>query len=350
MTQSKDIARAMYESHVGGEDWPLPSQAIEGLDAATAYEIQREFVAQRLVADEIAGFKAGATAAPAQQALGLEAPFTGVLFASGRRANGASIAATGFRRLVLEAELCFRIGRAIGQRLHDADALREYVDGCSPAIELADVGGYGAAKFTGPDLIAGNGASAAYLLGPESDWRSPGIDELEVMFHEELIDQVPPIEEQGIPPEEITIAELLAEHGYHNVMLGKWHLGSAEGKRPHEQGFDEALGFLSGGQLYGDPEDPAIVSVIQDFDPIDQFLWKVLPFAMRMNDGPRFTPSDYMTDYLSAEAVKAIEANRHRPFFLYLAYNAPHTPLQAKKADYEALSHIESDAGASTRR
>ena len=48
-----------------------------------------------------------------------------------------------------------------------------------------------------------------------------------------------------------------------------------------------------------------------------------------------------MTDYLSAEAVAAIEANRNRPFFLYLAYNAPHTPLQATKADYDALADIE---------
>jgi arylsulfatase A-like enzyme len=48
-----------------------------------------------------------------------------------------------------------------------------------------------------------------------------------------------------------------------------------------------------------------------------------------------------MTDYLSDEAVKAIEVNRNRPFFLYLAYNAPHTPLQATREDYEALSHIE---------
>ncbi|TDJ37338.1 MAG: hypothetical protein E2O54_15685 [Gammaproteobacteria bacterium] len=48
-----------------------------------------------------------------------------------------------------------------------------------------------------------------------------------------------------------------------------------------------------------------------------------------------------MTDYLSDEAVKAIAANRNRPFFMYLAYNAPHNPLQATRADYEALGHIE---------
>ena len=48
-----------------------------------------------------------------------------------------------------------------------------------------------------------------------------------------------------------------------------------------------------------------------------------------------------MTDYLSNQAARAIAANRDRPFFLYLAYNAPHTPLQATRSDYEALSHIE---------
>ena len=48
-----------------------------------------------------------------------------------------------------------------------------------------------------------------------------------------------------------------------------------------------------------------------------------------------------MTDYLTNEAVKAIEKNKNRPFFLYLAYWAVHSPLQAKKEDYEKLSFIE---------
>ena len=50
--------------------------------------------------------------------------------------------------------------------------------------------------------------------------------------------------------------------------------------------------------------------------------------------------TSYMTDYLTDQAVAAIHANRNRPFFLYLAYNAPHTPLQASKADYDALPQI----------
>jgi arylsulfatase A-like enzyme len=161
------------------------------------------------------------------------------------------------------------------------------------------------------------------------------------IYYEEREEEVPWFSAEGVPPEEITIAELLQANGYHTVMLGKWHLGGTEPYRPEVQGFDEFLGFRPGGQMYADPDDPDVVHLIQDFDPIDPFLWANLPFAVRKNSEGRFTPPKYMTDYLSDEAVRAIEANRNRPFFLYLAYNAPHTPLQATKSDYDALSQIE---------
>jgi arylsulfatase A-like enzyme len=163
------------------------------------------------------------------------------------------------------------------------------------------------------------------------------------IFHEELLDQIPPMREQGVPSQEITIAELLRGNGYHAVMLGKWHLGETQGMRPDDQGF-EFLGFREGGQFFGDPDDPDIVNAKQDFDPIDQFLWPIIPYAVRKDSGPRFTPDAYMTDYLSDHAARAIAANRNRPFFLYLAYNAPHTPLQATRKDYQALSHIDRHA------
>ncbi len=161
------------------------------------------------------------------------------------------------------------------------------------------------------------------------------------IYHEDRVSEVPPMWKQGVPGSEITIAELLQSHGYRTLMLGKWHLGATAGQLPTDQGFDEFLGFYDGASLYGDEDDPAIVSARQEFDPIDVFIWKLLPFAVRKDAGKRFTPDAYMTDYLSAEAVKAIGANRDRPFFLYLAYNAPHTPLQATKADYDALAHID---------
>ena len=124
------------------------------------------------------------------------------------------------------------------------------------------------------------------------------------------------------------------------MALGKWHLGEAEGYRPLDQGFDEFLGFLPGAALFMPEDDNQVVNSKQDFDPIDRFLWPNLSYAVRHNNSGRFRPDSHMTDYFSRHAVKVIEANRKRPFFLYLAYNAPHTPLQAERQDYDALAHI----------
>jgi uncharacterized sulfatase len=108
---------------------------------------------------------------------------------------------------------------------------------------------------------------------------------------------------------------------------------------PEDQGFDESLLMASG--LYLREDDPNVVNSKQDFDPIDRFLWRAFKHAASFNGGEAFEPGGYLTDYYTDEAVKAIEANRDRPFFLYLAHWAPHTPLQATRADYDALSHIE---------
>ena len=156
----------------------------------------------------------------------------------------------------------------------------------------------------------------------------------------ENAENYPPSDTLGLPGSEVTLPELLKQRGYHSVALGKWHLGEAEGYRPLDQGFDEFLGFLPGAAMFL-PEDHAnVVNSKQDFDPIDRFLWPNLKYAVRHNTSERFHPDSHMTDYFSRHAVKVIEANRNRPFFLYLAYNAPHTPLQAEKKDYDALAHI----------
>jgi uncharacterized sulfatase len=153
-------------------------------------------------------------------------------------------------------------------------------------------------------------------------------------------------EDMGMPASEVTIAELLAERGYHNVHIGKWHLGLANGMAPHRQGFHESLLMASG--LYLPEDHPDVVNAKQDFDPIDRFLWAAMRFAAAFNHSAQevdevaaFEPGGYLTDYYTDQAVEVIEANRDRPFFLYLAHWAPHTPLQATREDYEALSHIE---------
>lgn len=162
----------------------------------------------------------------------------------------------------------------------------------------------------------------------------------EPIYHDEREPDVPPMDRQGVPPGEITLAELLQAQGYHTIGLGKWHLGETGQLRPETQGFDEYLGFYAGGSMYLDADDPRSVNSVQDFDPIDTFLWANLPFAVRKDGGDRFAPDRYMTDYLAEEAAVAIAANRNQPFFLYFAPNAPHTPLQALRSDYDALAHI----------
>lgn len=145
-------------------------------------------------------------------------------------------------------------------------------------------------------------------------------------------------EEKGMPNSEVTIADLLSAHGYHTMHVGKWHLGYANGSAPNDQGFAESVNMASG--MYLPPDDPDVVNSRQEFDPIDRFLWANLRHAVDWNGGPRFAPDGYLTDYFTDQAVAAIEANRNRPFFLYLAHWAPHTPLQALRADYDALEHI----------
>lgn len=151
----------------------------------------------------------------------------------------------------------------------------------------------------------------------------------------------PPYERQGLPAEEVTLAESLQSRGYHTVHIGKWHLGRTHGMAAHEQGFDESLLMASG--LYLPEDHPDVINARVNFDPIDQFLWSALTYANSYNSGDedRFEPGGYLTDYWTDESVKVIKANRHRPFFLYLAHWGIHTPLQATKADYEAVGDIQ---------
>ncbi len=142
----------------------------------------------------------------------------------------------------------------------------------------------------------------------------------------------------GMPASERTVAEALKARGYHTLHIGKWHLGSTPEMRPNNQGFDESLFMESGLHL---PENsPDVVNAKQDFDPIDKFLWPNMRFGVSYNGGKWFEPAKYMADYYTDEAINAIKRNKNQPFFLYLAHWGVHTPLQASKADYDALPQI----------
>jgi 2-keto-4-pentenoate hydratase len=256
MMNSREIARAMYEAAVAGADWPLPSEAMDGFDVAAAYEVQREFVARRLGSDTIAGFKAGATAVPAQQAFGLEAPFVGVLLASGHRAAGGAVTAADFGQLLLETELCFRAGSAIDSRLKDVDSLRACIDGCFPAIELADAGGYGKVKFTGPDLVAGNGASAAYMLGAEPDWRSADMDRVPVSFARD--------------------GQILHEAVSGDLMGGPWHALLWLVNMVIDLGYEVQPGQLLLSGALGAPHPAAVGGYVADFGEFGRIAFEVV--------------------------------------------------------------------------
>lgn len=161
------------------------------------------------------------------------------------------------------------------------------------------------------------------------------------IYDAELDASRPPYEEQGLPAEEVTIAEILSDRGYQTFHIGKWHLGRQNGMAPHEQGFNQSLLMASG--LFLPEDDPNVVNAKLDFDPIDQFLWARLVYANSFNTGDedRFEPGGYLTDYWTDESIKIIEANKNRPFFLYLAHWGVHTPLQATREDYDAVGDIQ---------
>lgn len=161
------------------------------------------------------------------------------------------------------------------------------------------------------------------------------------IYHAEREDDVPDVRAQGMPTSELTMARLMKGAGYHTIHLGKWHLGEDPKFKPNAHGFDESLGFMPGAAMFMNEHDPGVVNAKIDFDPIDKFLWAAHPAGVEFNGGPLFKPQGHMTDYLTDEAVKAIAANKNRPFFMYLAYNAPHTPLQATKEDFDALPQIQ---------
>lgn len=132
-----------------------------------------------------------------------------------------------------------------------------------------------------------------------------------------------PVNELVLPHTEITLAEMLKPLGYTSAYIGKWHLGG-RGYLPVDQGFDENYG----GWDYGQP--PSY------FDPFVELprLPMGIPTLAPRNKG------EYLTDREADEAVQFIERNGEKPFFLYVAHYAVHTPIQAKQdliAEYKRL-------------
>ncbi len=143
----------------------------------------------------------------------------------------------------------------------------------------------------------------------------------------------PSVEQNGIPTSEKNIAEVLKPAGYTSGIIGKWHMGSHPDLRPNKRGFDFFYGFLSGGHQYF-PKDITINDLSDVQYKYDWYRTRLLRNETREDF------DEYLTDELSHEAVDFIKREKDNPFFLYLAYNAPHTPLQASKEYLDRNLHI----------
>jgi arylsulfatase A-like enzyme len=142
--------------------------------------------------------------------------------------------------------------------------------------------------------------------------------------------------EMGLPLSEETLADALKKANYKSVAIGKWHLGAHESLHPLNRGFDDFFGFLSGGHQYF-PDLWVLNDPFEAKTQYDGYKTKLLRNFKRVDE------TEYLTDALSREAVSYIEKYKNEPFFIYLAYNAPHTPLQATEKYLNRFGHIKND-------
>ncbi len=129
----------------------------------------------------------------------------------------------------------------------------------------------------------------------------------------------------GLPLDEITLPQVLKPAGYVSGIVGKWHLGATPAHHPLRRGFDEQFGFIGGGHDYLKAGEPG--ETREYLIPIEK-------------DGQPTPLTDYLTDALSREAAAFVRRHRNDPFFLYLAYNAPHTPQQVIDKYADRFRHI----------
>ncbi len=118
-----------------------------------------------------------------------------------------------------------------------------------------------------------------------------------------------PLDSLGLPLEQKLVGDYLKPLGYTTGIVGKWHLGLSAPFHPNKRGFDYFWGFLWGSSNYEVSKKRTIEENGKQLDA------SVIP---------------YTTDAIGDKSVDFIKANKDKPFFLYVSFNAPHTPMQAK--------------------
>jgi len=217
--------------------------------------------------------------------------------------------------------------------------LQVHAKGPNLVIILTDDQGYADVGFNGStdiltphiDTIAANGVrfTNGYVSFPVCGPSRAGLltGRYQGRFGFTTNPTINPKEERaGIPVDERNIAEVLGQVDYTNIIIGKWHMGTHPTHHPLNRGFDEFYGFLSGGHDYF-PESLTLNDLSEVTEQWGWYRTKI------MHANTRVEVDEYLTDELSNEAVSFVERHHddENPFFLYLAYNAPHTPMQASQ-------------------
>ena len=120
---------------------------------------------------------------------------------------------------------------------------------------------------------------------------------------------------KGLGRDEKTIGNALQAQGYKTIAIGKWHVGETEEHHPNNRGFHEFYGFLGGSRSYFKDEK------------VDK---EGNPHAI-LHNKQRVDFKGYLTDVFGDKAVEYIQQSDEQPFFMYLAFNAVHTPMHAKE-------------------
>lgn len=142
----------------------------------------------------------------------------------------------------------------------------------------------------------------------------------------------------GLPLSETTFATRLQKAGYTTGVIGKWHLGGSPVYHPNNRGFDYFYGFLAGGHSYFPHQVTTLTPLLTKRGTANYSANEGMTLPLTRNEtSAEF--NEYLTTALSKDAAKFI-SNSQNPFMLYLAYNAPHTPLEAPKAAIDRYKHI----------
>lgn len=213
-------------------------------------------------------------------------------------------------------------------------------------LGYSDVGFNGAKDIKTPhlDALASKGTifSAAYVPHPFCGPSRAGIMTGRYAHTIGAQFNLPPNSEtigKGIDVNEKFISKMLQEASYKTALVGKWHLGAIDKYHPNNRGFDDFYGFLGGGHNYH-PKDYKTKYAAAKKRGV-KVIWDYL--SPLENNGKKVTnDTDYLTDVLSNQGVRYIEtySKQEKPFFLFMSYNAPHTPLEAKKEDLEKFINI----------